>query len=180
MDAASACEGARDAIRFFESHSFKLPGMVAIEIRDSLPREAGPSAAGCFLEQDNQVLLVPYSALRGSRTWFNVTVDRTLYRSLAAHEVAHALAACNFAAPNPSIQAKEYVAYVAMFATMEPALRERVLKANQEPAFDNAERLTALLYMFDPMRFGVQAYRHFLGAGPQFLEAVFAGKALAD
>jgi hypothetical protein len=105
-----------------------------------------------------------------------------MYRSLAAHEVAHALAACNFAVREPTIQAKEYVAYVAMFATMDPVVRARVLRAIPGQGFQSESRINEIAYLFDPMRFGAECYRHYLGAGNgvKFLRAVLTGKALAN
>jgi hypothetical protein len=181
-DAATACEGAGDAVAFFRSLGLKVSEGLHIEVRRDLPEAVSRSAAGCFLEPGNRVLLVPYAAFRRHKDWFRVPVDRRMYRSLAAHEVAHALAACNFRVARPTIQAKEYVAYVAMLATMEAATRARILQAYPEPAFDSADRLTPLLHAFDPMRFGVQSYRHFAqpGNGAAFLAAVFAGTALTD
>ena len=82
-----------------------------------------------------------------------------MYRSLVTHEVAHAVASCNFAIPEPPIQAQEYVAYVAMFSMMNPNLRERVLAENPGAGFDSQLEMNEIVYLFDPMRFGVEAYR---------------------
>jgi hypothetical protein len=153
-----------------------------LEIVPRLPEAAGPSAAGCYLEAQKRILLVPYADFRQTRTWFKQPIDRTLYRSLAAHETAHAVAACAFGRANPTIQAKEYVAYVTMLATMPPALRERVLKAYPDASFADDDRITAVYYMFEPMAFGVAAWRHYMqaGKGPDFLKAVLSGRALTD
>lgn len=42
--------------------------------------------------------------------------------------------------------------------------------------------MPATLYMLDPVRFGAQAYRHYLkpGNGREFLHAILAGKALVE
>ncbi len=109
-------------------------------------------------------------------------IDARMQRSVAAHEVAHALAACNFAASRPPVHAQEYVAYVVMLATMDPALRGRVLEANPGDGFATVSTIGELLYAFDTQRFGVEAYRHYAkpGHGDAFLRAVLAGEALAD
>lgn len=184
QDAADACEGAQDAIDFFKAEQLQADAILEIHVQDSLPPEVSPSAVGCFVQRDGKILMRPYAKFRKSKTWFNVSIDRRLYRSLAAHEVAHALGAFNFSLPNPSIQAQEYVAYVTMFSTMDPALRARILSANPVPESrsGSAERLNALLYMFDPMRFGIASYRHFRAPenGRNYLQEVFAGKALSD
>ena len=104
-----------------------------------------------------------------------------MYRSLVTHEVAHAVAACNMAMPESPIQAKEYLAYVAMFATMEQRLRARIMDANPCKAFDRESKMNATIYLCDPMRFAVRAYRHYLEEknGDAFLLKIFSGEALA-
>lgn len=181
QDAADACRGAKDAIDFFRGRRLKTDISIEIHVQDDMPPAAGPGAAGSFLEREGRILILPYAAFRRNETWFGVPIDRHLYRSVAAHEVAHALAAANFSIPNPSIQAKEYIAYVAMFSSMDPALRARILDAVPQLVSGRAVRLTAPLHMFEPMRFGVESYRHFLDleSGHVYLQEVFAGKALA-
>jgi hypothetical protein len=105
-----------------------------------------------------------------------------MYRSLVTHEAAHAVADCNFGIPHPTIQAHEYVAYVAMFAMMNPNLREEVMARNPGVSFDSEREMNAIIYMFDPMRFGIAAYRHYLekGNGDAFLLRVLSGNALTN
>jgi hypothetical protein len=181
-DARDACLGARDAAAFFRSLALPMIEAVRIEIGAEFPPQVSRSAVGCFLERDRRVLLAPYASFRRHKTWFGVTVTRTLYRSVAAHEMAHALAGCAFARGDATIQAKEYVAYVAMFSAMDPSLRQRILQRYPGEAFESAEQLTPVLYMFDPMRFGVESYRHFARPdnGKAFLMKVLAGQALTD
>lgn len=113
---------------------------------------------------------------------FDVGINREIYRTLAAHEAAHAVAACNFRIPRPTIQAKEYLAYVAMFSVMSTELRSQALRSTRTEGFASLDRFTPLLYLFDPMRFGAEAYRHFSSvADPTALvQDVLAGKVLLD
>ena len=48
--------------------------------------------------------------------------------------------------------------------------------------FDSEARITPLLYLFDPMRFGAESYRHFRkeGNGEAFVRKILAGGALRD
>jgi hypothetical protein len=164
------------------SHGVAPTEPVAIEVTPSIPKEAGPTAAGCFIEQRRKVFLVPYSKFRKSKTWFNVAIDRELYRALAAHEAAHAVGACHFKVPNPTIQAKEYLAYVAMFSAMPAELRRKALDATKTQGFESLDRFTSLLYSFDPMRFGAEAYRHFSKVPDQtaLVRDILAGRVLLD
>jgi hypothetical protein len=182
VDFRDVCIGAQAALAFFAAHGLQPTAPLVMEVTRQVPAEAGRNAAGSYLEQRSRSFMLPYADFRKFKTWFNVPVDRKLYQSLATHEAAHAVAAGNFKIPNPTIQAKEYVAYVAMFSTMSEDLRERVLRAMPGDGLSTPDRLTALLYMFDPMRFGAESYRHYskLENGAAFLQSVLDGNILTD
>ena len=125
---------------------------------------------------------MPYAAFRQHKTWFGVPITREMYRALASHEAAHAIVGCHFKIPRPTIQAKEYLAYVAMWSGMDPMLRSKALRTLHTEGFNSLDRFTPLLYMFDPMRFGAEAYRHFTTAPEQtaLIHAILSGTALTD
>ena len=181
-DAMVACEGARDAMEFLAVQGLDVTGDIAIEILTRLPAGVSGSAAGCCLESKKQVLILVYSGFKKFKTWFGIPIDRELHRSLVSHEVAHAVAAYNFTIPAPSIQAKEYIAYITQLSIMEPVLRERVLSQYAVEAFEGDWQMSTTIYMFDCMAFGVRAYRHFLklSDGQDYLHAILNGKALVE
>lgn len=181
-DFDDACAGAQAAIVFFAAHGLRPYAPVVLEVTPVLPAEAGPTAVGCYQPRQKRVFMLPYAEFAKQKAWFKIPIDRHLYRSLAAHETAHAVTSSHFAIPWPTIQAREYVAYVATFATMNAALRARVLRALPGKGFAGEDRITALFYLFDPMRFVAEAYRHYLKPenGPGFLHSVLAGSALAE
>jgi len=181
-DALIACEGARDAIEFLASQDLDVPRDIAIELLARLPAVVSESAAGCFIESERRVLIIVYSEFKKFKTWFGVPIDRPLYRSLVSHEVAHLVAAHNFRIPKPSIPAKEYIAYITQFETMEPGLRDSVLSHFPCEAFEGESQMKTIIYMFDCMRFGVRAYRHYLklANGREYLHDILNGKALVE
>lgn len=181
-DFEDICVGAADAAAFLTAQGIPPRAPVVIEVASSLPASAGSTAAGCWVADTKRAHVLTYAKFRKNQTWFGVPVDRALYRGLAAHEAAHAVVACNFSGPKPSIQATEYVAYVTMFSTMPQSLRDRILRAMPGRGFESEDKIHTIAYLFDPMRFGVQAYRHYLkpGVGPDFLRSVVAGKALVE
>ena len=181
-DARLACDGAADAIGFLAAQGLDVSGEVAIDVVQRLPAAAGASAAGCYLDPERRVLVLSFAEFRKFKTWLNLPIDARIYRSLVSHEVAHAVAACNFRIARPSIQAKEYIAYVTMFATMAPGQRELVLAQFPGPGFEGDWQMGTTVYMLDPLRFGAQAYRHFLnpGNGRDYLHAILAGKVLIE
>jgi hypothetical protein len=181
-DALIACEGARDAIGFLASQGLVVSIDITIELLDRLPTVVSPSAAGCYLESERRALTLVYSQFRKFNTWFGIPIDRSLYRSIVSHEVAHLVAGYNFRIPKPSIQAKEYIAYITQFSTMEPVLRELVLARFPIEGFEGDWQMKSTIYMLDCMYFGVRAYRHFLkpGNGCDYLHKVLTGKALVE
>lgn len=176
------CQGAANAVAFFTRHGVLHTEPVSIEVTDRMPAEAGPSAVGCYIEQKRRAYVVPFSAFKKHKTWFGVRVDRSMYQALASHETAHAVAGCNFRIPNPTIRAKEYLAYVAMWSSMTPALRRKAAKQMQTEGFDSLDRFTPMLYLFDPMRFGAEAYRHFQSEPnpTALIQDVLHGRALTE
>ena len=181
-DAKVACDGARDAIGFLAAQGFDVASEVAIDLVPKLPRRAGAGAAGCYLKSERRAVVMTFVEFGKLGTWMSVQIDAALYRSLVAHEVAHAVAACNFKVAKPSIQAQEYIAYVTMLATMPPALRERMLSQFPGQAFQGDWQMNSTVYLMDPTRFGVLAYRHFLNAGNgrDYLHAILAGRVLLE
>ena len=176
------CGSAEDALTFFSRLDLEPLHPLVVEVVSSLPDTVSRTANVCYLGESQRVLVLTFAAVKKRKDWFGVPVDSSMYRSLVTHEVAHALADCNFEIPNPTIQAHEYVAYVAMFAMMNPNLREEVMARNPGVSFDSEREMNAIIYMFDPMRFGVAAYRHYLEKrnGNAFLLRVLSGNALTN
>ena len=181
-DTLIACEGSRDAIVFLASQGLDVPRVIAIELLVKLPAVVSATATGCYLESERRALVLVYSQFRKFKTWFGIPIDRSLYRSLVSHEVAHFVADYNFKISKPTIQAKEYIAYVTQFSTMEPALHERVLSHFPCKAFEGDWQMSTTIYMFDCIGFGIRAYRHFLMLtdGDKYLHAILNGEALSE
>lgn len=181
-DFADVCAGADAAASFLASHGVEAVEPVVIEVTNSIPAEAGPTAAGCYMEHSRRVYVLPFVAFKRKETWFGVRIDREMFRALVAHETAHAVAACGFRIAHPTIQAKEYIAYVTMFSVMSAKLRTAALRNVRTKGFQSLDRFTPLLYSFDPMRFGAEAYRHYSAssARTELIQSILSGKALTD
>lgn len=181
-DVGVSCEGAGAAIAFLAAQGLNVEGLITIDLVETLPEVVESSAVGCYLDAEKRAVILAYSELNRRETWFRLPIDRSLYRSLVAHEVAHSIAACNFRVARPVIAAHEYIAYVTTFATMAPTQRELVLAQYPGDGFDDEVEMSTTIYLLDPARFGAEAYRHFLkpANGPKFLYAILAGKALLE
>lgn len=159
-DVGAACAGAADAMAFMAAVGLGVPEPVLVELVNAMPTELRGDAVGCYAVGTRRTMVLAYARFAERGTWFGVPVSRALYRSVVAHEVAHAVVGCHLGERRLPIAANEYLAYVTMFATMDPALRAQALAASPGPGFDRESQINALTYSVDPQRFGAAAYRH--------------------
>jgi hypothetical protein len=178
----NACQGVAAAVKFLAS--IGLDTSVAAEVRlvEALPElQQGARAYGCKVKADDRIYVLNLSECRKLPLAGDVPVDAAMHRSLVAHEVGHHITAANFRVARPTIVAHEYIAYVTMFATLEPAARERLLARFPGDGFESTREISLTVYLIDPNRFGAQSYRHFErpGNGASFVQQVLSGRALA-
>jgi hypothetical protein len=181
-EAAIVCDGARAATEFLLQAGVTLPVELPIDVVPTLPEAVPRDAAGCYATARGRVLLLPLQTFEQRGTWLGVTADRALYRSVAAHEVAHAIAGCQ-KGPRPMTKlAHEVLANVTMYATMQPALREQLLAAHPGTGYDHERQIGILDYVFDPARFGADVYRHWAAQRDRtaFLRRVLDGTAIVE
>ena len=133
LDHHAICNSAEDALAFFDRLDIKLSCHLVIKIVQNLPDWMSETEAGCYHKDEQKVFVLTFPAFEKRQVWFGVPVNRLMYRSLVTHEVAHAVASCNFTISEPTYHAEEYVAYVAMFAMMNPELRAHVLMEISPP-----------------------------------------------
>jgi hypothetical protein len=180
-DARVICEAAAVAIGFLAGQGLRTSVAFELAVVGTLRPPIGATAFGGYLRTENRAYLLASSRVAAHGMVFGLPYDRTLYRALAVHEIAHAVAAANFGIPQPSVEAEEYIAYVAMLATMPDPQRRQILERSGATLQSGLE-LNAAVYLLDPFRFGILAYLHFTGpdGGKAFLRDVLAGRALTE
>lgn len=179
-DIQNVCSAALAVASFYRDMGLsKIPTM-HVTIVDNIPPEAGPDALGCFAPESGGIHILSYSAASKCGSLFGRHMDRALYRSLAAHEIAHAFASCNASVEKLSLRAGEYVAYVTMFATMDHNHRQAILEDNPGIGFENEKEISDTYYYLSPCQFGINAYRHFIRPenGNRFFQSVIRGQVL--
>lgn len=181
-EAAAACAGARDAVAFLTPAGATVPDRIVIELVAEMPAGLPPGAVGCYAMASEHVVVLRFEAFERRRTWMGVPVERPMHRSIVTHEVAHAISRCHIGPRRLSLLAHEYLAYVTMFATMPPDLRDRVLAHYPGTGYDHDSQINILDYVFDPAAFGAEAYRHWVRHpdGTGFLRLVLEGRAIVD
>lgn len=181
-DHRSVCEGLEDALAFFGRLGLELSQPLTVRVLSHSPDEYAKALVGCYQENEQTVQVLTFAAMEERGCWFGVPVNRYLYRSLVTHEVAHAVASCHFDIPHPTLHAHEYIAYVAMMATMDPVTRTQILATRPGVGFEESSEINELTHAFDPTWFGIEAYRHYLKDehGDAFLLKVLSGEVLTD
>lgn len=179
---AIACEAARVAAQFLQAAGAQVPSRIQIDVVAAMPPGVPADAPGCYSVRTRRVFLLQWVVFERRRTWLGVAADLALYRSVATHEVAHAIARCQKPARSLSRLAHEYLANVTMYATMEPALRERMLAAHPGTGYEHERQINILDYLFDPALFGADAYRHWTQQVDRagFLRRVLEGKVIVE
>jgi hypothetical protein len=181
-DAEQACAGAARALAFLAQAGLAPPPHTPIDIVERLPGELDGRALGCYLRDTRRILLLSRAAFDATGGWFGEPPDAELYRSAAAHEVAHAVVGCHLGERPLPVPAHEYVAYVTMFATMAPPLRERVLAHFAGRGFASTLQINSIVYVAAPLQFAADAWRHYLKRHDRaaWLRAVVAGDVVQE
>lgn len=181
-DAETACDGARRALDFLARAGLAAPPVTAIVIVPALPGELAGRALGCCEPSTRRILLVDFDTFRAGGGWFRMPPSRELYRAVASHETAHAVVGCHSEPRRLPVAAHEYVAYVTLFATMDPPLRSAILATFPGAGFETAAQIGDLAHAVDPNRFGVASWRHDLRVRDRdgWLGRVVAGEAIPE
>jgi hypothetical protein len=179
-EAAKVCEAVADAVGFMTAHGFELKAPFTIAVVDQITQSPMPSSLGAFNAATREIEILGYDAATRffpDRPPFGIPMNPEIYRSFVVHEVAHAVAHPNFVR-RPNLAAMEYIAYTVQIATMPEPLRRRVLASVETEAFEQPREIGDQLVMFDPARFAVKSYLHFIRPenGAAFYQRLLTGK----
>ena len=177
-----ACDGARAAFAFFAPLDLSAAPALTLELSAALPTGAPDDAVACYVIPSRRIIVLRYEPFSWHRSWFGLPADRRLYRAVVAHEVAHAIAGCHAGEARLSFAAQEYIAYVAMIATMPDAHRRELLALHPGTGFDDLLQINEFVYAFNPMHFAVESYRHWMRQPDPhaFLRRVLDGGEIQD
>ena len=181
-DAVTVCEGVDRALQFLARPGLASPPATTVELVQQLPPELGDRALGCYLRNTGKIQLLTFQQFEAGGEWFQMRRDRELYRALAAHEMAHAVVGCHSEPRQLLVPAHEYVAYVVMFATMEPGMRGRLLARFSGKGFSSTLQINTINHLANPSQFGVDAWRDYLRrpAREAWLRDVIAGRVVQE
>jgi hypothetical protein len=182
-DREAGCRGAEAAAAFLAASGVDTQVPVRITFVESLPPSAGAlPAVGCYVRSEDRVYLLSFARCQHKKLEHDVVIDRPVHVGLVTHEVAHAIVRSDQRGATLGLVAHEYIAYVTMYATMPPDRRSQVLAQIPGDGFESELHINSFIYAVDPVRFGAQAYRHYLkpGVGRAFLASVLNGQVVLD
>lgn len=180
-DTYLACAGAADAMAFLSQQGLIVDTVMRIDVLDTvfLHQNKTPSfrILGQFEAEQERISITSTKGQRemaAEKPIFGVPYEEALFRSVVAHEVAHAIADDNFHVLKPSRLAHEYLAYIVQLATMSPRLRQKILDHHPVPGFESELEINPMVYGLNPDVFAVKAYRHFAspGVGVTFVQSL--------
>ena len=161
------CDTSTTAADFLQSLGLQAAEVITIRVVTEIPSHQGKKLVGSYNPTSKEVLILNYEATeklaREGLQIFGQEVTEDLWCSYAAHELAHAISLEHL---NPRIKnhtAAEYIAGVTQLAVLDPATRQTILEsyADVEP-YRSRREMSELYFLFDPNRFAIKSYRHFI------------------
>ncbi|KEA65596.1 hypothetical protein ADIMK_0118 [Marinobacterium lacunae] len=160
------CQGAASALRFLEGYGVKPTRIIDIDIVDRVSEHYGNKALGSYDLENSRILLMSMQDMTEKlavSTLYGQAFDRIHYRSVVAHEVAHALFHQN--SPNARLTnaAQEYLAYVTQLAVLPADRRQQIVEHAGVAGWESGDSISEIYMVMAPEQFAVKSYLHFTG-----------------
>ena len=174
------CRARNEVLAFFQSHGIEQRSPMLVKIIDAREIDARHPHIGSYSAEQKAVKLLSQKdtlGLGNNFTLFGLPMDKSLYRTVVVHELAHAIADQNFGYADPSVVVQEYIAYVAQLGIMESEVKEEILTRAERTGFKDFDEMSCVYYAMDPGGFGIKAYLHFLTLPnpSEFLQQLLSG-----
>lgn len=170
-DGELACQAVGKALAFMRDQGFRTDAEFTVDLVDRPLRLHGTEVTGTYDSRSYHIEVPSFSQaqlMAQRHPPFRVPMCQAMWQSFVAHEVAHAVAQASFRMPTPSLEAHEYIAYVVQLATLPEAIRQQLLEAFDNQAFQHERQINQIFLHLDPEVFAVKAYRHYVAqADPQ-------------
>jgi hypothetical protein len=159
--AEDVCGGVASANRFFLGCGFKPLASLKITVDREVEKVTGYPVFGVFIVATNTILILDAAGFRKSIEALPVSAVvpwRRWYRSIIAHEMAHAILRANLSEELPWLY-HEYIAGVVQMASLPAEDQAVLLRAFPKfSARDGAAMLNEFIYAFAPVGFVIGAF----------------------
>ncbi|MDK8464479.1 DUF6639 family protein [Marinobacter sp. SS13-12] len=164
-----ACQAVGKTLTFMRRQGFRVDTEFTIDLVDRPLSLHGTEVKGTYDSRSFQIEVPSFpqaQMMAQRRPPFRMSMSHTMWQSFVAHEVAHAVAQANFQVSKPSLEAHEYIAYVVQLATLPEAIRQQLLAAFDNPAFQHERQISRVFLQLSPEIFAVKAYLHYVAHDP--------------
>jgi hypothetical protein len=167
VEQAAVCEAAGYAIARLEQCAIAQRRPINIELRDVVRDPFGGRIFGRLDLQRDLVLLTSLASLDAlvRDTPYQTLALTEFHRSLAIHEVVHAVMNHNYRRQPTSRAAWEYPAYAIQLESLSAATHESFLVAKAAKAVWDGSLFNDIILGFDPYYFAAMAYHHLSSSG---------------
>lgn len=178
---ADVCRAATMATDLLSRCGIVRNTTLRISLIDKVRHPCGAAVLGQYLSKEDRIELTTYKGCLATLQPDNVyrkLPQREVWRSLAVHEIAHGIVSSVVRGKNLASVAHEYVAYVIQISSLSAGSRRKLLEAMPGAVPPNTTSFTELYHAIYPLRFGVNAYRHYsaMRDGCVFLNQVLGGE----
>ena len=166
-DFRCVCAATKTAIEFLSSIGLETSQRVTIRLVEHIPSKLDHTLIGTCNPESQEVTLLTYpkavelSELNSPIP--DIALSEEIWCSYAAHELAHVISCQHL---NPKIKAHtagEYISAVTQLTVLPPEIRQKILKKYKDiPAYQSRAEMSELYFLFDPNKFAVKCYLHFI------------------
>ena len=163
-DSRLVCEAVSTTLALMHAYGLEPPPRLEIEVSDAIHAQHDIRRFGQYDPFEGRITVMSQAACLHTERYrkpFGLPMNEALYRSIIAHEVAHAVAEWNFEVADPGLAAHEYLAYVFQIASMPQPQQAALLEHIGVSAFQNPAEITEIYYSLNPDYFALKAFRHF-------------------
>ncbi len=180
-DVASVCRAATIATKLLSRCGIERNLDLGVTLIDEVRHPCGVAVLGQYLTKQDMIELTTFSgcvdALAPDNAYRQLP-QREAWRSLAVHEITHGIVSRAARAKDLAPMAQEYVAYAIQISSLSADSRRKLLEAMPGRAPSDTTSFNELYHAIDPLRFGVNAYRHYsaMPDGCAFLNQLMRGE----
>ncbi len=159
-EAAAACTSLDKILAYFKSIGVDVTPKITFVFEDKVETPQG-LAYGYFDTDTNSIHMVHFgSPQEKDQVVWNLKWNDEIAASFLLHETTHLVVVTYMGERFRSIShvAHEFMAYSVQLLLMDQKLRAKVLKLNQNSAFETPDYVSPMVYQMDPNGFAISSY----------------------
>lgn len=166
-DLQCVCSTITTALAFLKSIGLETTEKITIKLVDHIPSEQNHLLIGSYNTKSQEVSLLTYTKTlelaEQNKTIFGITLNKELWCSYAAHELAHVVSSQYLSPQQKSHTAGEYISAVTQLTVLPTTVREAILNRYKDiAAYKSRAEMSELYFLFAPNQFAVKCYLHFM------------------